>query len=171
MLNVVSETRRNDLKDFNFGQLLSLLSNENKKKFRRLEKLKENFIKNKFGIIFNKTCLNEGLLPKYTNLRVHDPVVRKEEFTTDYRRKLVEYELQKCEREKSVIETDINSLIEDISTSFESQELHEALITKLDDIIEQKSNALSSRTTKKLNSLYNGKILLLNKDNTPYINL
>ena len=55
MLNEVSETRCND---FNFGRLLALLSNENKKKFRRLEKLRESFIKNKFGVIFNQTCLN-----------------------------------------------------------------------------------------------------------------
>ena len=55
MLDDASETRRtNDYDHFNVGQLLKILSNDHKKKFRFLEKLNEESIQNKFGILFNE---------------------------------------------------------------------------------------------------------------------
>ena len=46
----------------NIGQLLFLLPNpEFKQKVRILEKLNKRFINAKIGIIFNRTCLIEGL--------------------------------------------------------------------------------------------------------------
>ena len=56
----------------NIGQLLFLLPNpELKQKVRILEKLNKRFINAKIGIIFNGTCLNEGLFPAYTNIYIY----------------------------------------------------------------------------------------------------
>ena len=52
--------------NLNIGQLLNLLDNVNKNYVRKLEKLNKNFVNNKYGISFNKICINEALLPNYT---------------------------------------------------------------------------------------------------------
>ena len=55
----------------NIGQLLFLLpSPELKQKVRILEKLNKRFINAKIGIIFNRTCLIEGLFSAYTNIYI-----------------------------------------------------------------------------------------------------
>ena len=49
------------------GLLLNLVEPESKNLFRTLEKLQKKYINKKYGVIFNETCLNEKLLPNYTN--------------------------------------------------------------------------------------------------------
>ena len=59
---------RNSSQNFinlNIGQLLNLLDNVNKNYVRKLEKLNKSFVNNKYGISFNKICINEGLLPNF----------------------------------------------------------------------------------------------------------
>ena len=56
--------------NFNIGQLLNLLDNVNKNDVTKLEKLNKSFLNNKYGISFNKICINEGLLPNYTNIYI-----------------------------------------------------------------------------------------------------
>ena len=57
-----------NLINLNIGQLLNLLNNVNKNYVRKLEKLNKSFVNNKYGLSFNKICVNEGLLPNYTNI-------------------------------------------------------------------------------------------------------
>ena len=56
--------------NLNIGQLLNLLDTVNKNYVRKLEKLNKSFVNNKYGISFNKICINEGLLPNYTHTHV-----------------------------------------------------------------------------------------------------
>ena len=44
---------------------------------------------------FNTTCLNNNLLPNYTNVRLHNEVTRTEDFVLDFRRKLLTEEINK----------------------------------------------------------------------------
>ena len=60
-----------NLINLNIGQLLNLLDNVYKNYVRKLEKLNKSFVNNKHGISFNKICINEGLLPNYTNLYIY----------------------------------------------------------------------------------------------------
>ena len=46
--------------NLNIGQLLNLKL-----------KLNKSFVNNKYGISFNKICINEGLLPNYTNIYIY----------------------------------------------------------------------------------------------------
>ena len=48
-----------------------MLPTEIKNKIKKLEKAHNVFINNKYGIIFNETCIKEGLLPKYTNIYIY----------------------------------------------------------------------------------------------------
>ena len=60
----------NNHDELNLGQILFMLPMELKNKIRKLEKAHYVFINNKCGVIFNETCVKEGLLPKYTNIYI-----------------------------------------------------------------------------------------------------
>ena len=60
-----------NLISLNIGQLLNLLDNVNKNYVRKFEKLNKSFVNNKYGISFNKSCINEELLPNYTNIYIY----------------------------------------------------------------------------------------------------
>ena len=60
-----------NLINLNIGQLLNLLDNVNKNYVRKFEKLNKSFVNNKYGISFNKSCINEELLPNYTNIYIY----------------------------------------------------------------------------------------------------
>ena len=94
----------------NFGNLLFHLPAEEKTLIRKLEKqlYKQNAAET--AIIFNNTCINEGLLPKYTNLRLHDPNAADDRHTRTFRRRLVERQLEEKVREARHIHEVINDL-------------------------------------------------------------
>ena len=56
--------------NLNIGQLLNILGNVNKNYVRKLEKLNKSFVNNKYGISFNKICINDGMLHNYTNIYI-----------------------------------------------------------------------------------------------------
>ena len=54
------------------GQLLFLLPNaELRQRVRNFERFYKRYISAKTGILFNKTCLNEGLFHNYTNICIY----------------------------------------------------------------------------------------------------
>ena len=77
----------------NLGQLLFPLQPETKKLVRQFEKCTFKIIKQKCSLIFNQTCINEHILPTYSNIKLHDEAARKENFTLDFRRKLIQREI------------------------------------------------------------------------------
>ena len=66
MPNDMAKRVENYHDDLNLGGILFMLPTEIKNKIRKLEKAHNVFINNKYGIIFNETCIKERLLPKYT---------------------------------------------------------------------------------------------------------
>ena len=67
MPNDMAKRVENNHDELNLGHILFMLPTEIKNEIRKLEKAHNVFINNKYGIIFNETCIKEGLLPKYTN--------------------------------------------------------------------------------------------------------
>ena len=55
-----------------FGQFLCTLNQKNKTLVRRREKILQKLSRLKSSIVFNKTCLYEGLLPTYTKFQLHE---------------------------------------------------------------------------------------------------
>ena len=55
-----------------FGNLLHQLNPSARGHYRTLEKLKRKLIQNTYTGWFNFVCLNEKLLPKYSNIRVRN---------------------------------------------------------------------------------------------------
>ena len=52
------------------GQLIFHLPTEKKQKIRRMEKMNKKISSVKSSLIFNRTCIKENLLPKYTNIYI-----------------------------------------------------------------------------------------------------
>ena len=71
MPNDIAKRVENNHDELNLGQILFMLPTEIKIKIRKLEKAHNVFINNKYGIIFNETCIKEGLLPKYTDIYIY----------------------------------------------------------------------------------------------------
>ena len=71
------------------GSLIHNLPQTQRREVRDLEKVSIKICKQKCSLLFNSTCLNENLLPRYSDIKLHDKAARKEAFTLKYRRKLV----------------------------------------------------------------------------------
>ena len=67
MLNVVSETRRPDF-NYSVREIFSFLYGDGIKLMRCAERLNRKIVSLTYGVIFNKTCIYERLLPNYTNI-------------------------------------------------------------------------------------------------------
>ena len=55
----------------NFGELIYHQPENIKKLIRKIENLENKLANARVAILFNKTCLNENILPKYTNIYIH----------------------------------------------------------------------------------------------------
>ena len=55
----------------NLGVLLSNLSPETRSKVRYLEKLDRKIVNSSYAVKFNLTCINENLLPKYSDIYIY----------------------------------------------------------------------------------------------------
>ena len=76
------------------GDLLSKLNDNGKSIVRSIERVQKKLANIRNAVIFNETCLEQGLLPKYSNIRLHDPAIRQRQCTLDLRRNLVEKQLK-----------------------------------------------------------------------------
>ena len=113
------------------GDLISGFSHTAKAVVRSLEKLQKKLINERSAIVFNQTCLLNGLLPNYTNIRLHSPAIRKRSITLDFRKKLVEEQVREKKAEVSRLEAEYKELqrqlIQEVDDSETRRKVHEAL--------------------------------------------
>ena len=106
----------------NFGEFLYHYEPYVRTKIRRIETQEKKLAKTKVAILFNRTCLNENLLPTYTNITTHDPAARNERFTIEYRKQLI-YRQVACKSEQIVqLQEDIAEKYEDLATTLNCDE-------------------------------------------------
>ena len=55
----------------NFGELIYQQPENIKKMLRNIENLEKKLANARVAILFNKTCLNENTLPKFTNIYIY----------------------------------------------------------------------------------------------------
>ena len=159
-----------DLDNFNIGQLLFKLEKDNKILVRKLENFEKKYIQNSYSILFNKTCIKEELLPKYTELRLHDPVAKEQKFTIEYRKELLKYQLKQCEENSTGLSKAIQNVKTAIMGNIRDDALRNAIFQKLNTIKQQEEVKIRQRITKKLNDLYRTTMYLPQKRET-FINL
>ena len=153
-----------------FGNLLIQLTESDKRLIRDVERTRKKLVRCKYSRSFNLTCLTENVLPNYSNIKTHDPAVRDKQFTKDYRRKLVEHQLNAKTASCKRLQQELDRLNAQLST----RNIEPCLLTKikeeLDKIAEKTDHATNIRTTKKLSKLYGGHIMLP-QSSDGYINL
>ena len=140
----------------NFGDIIFPLPTEERKIIRRIEKTIYKINSAKTAIIFNESCLKEGLLPKYSILRLHDPTASRDINTRNFRRSLVTRQLRQKKEERKNLSDELRSLHqqwEQFNTTPDSrQEIQDAL-----GHLENQDYAKKERTIlKKLISLNGG---------------
>ena len=164
------QEERNRSVDFNLGELLGRLDVSDKSNFRKLERLNEKLEKLKIGLQFNKTCLKEGLLPKFTNINLHDPSAQTQRFTFEYRKKLVQHQIDSGSDKLNTLEGQICELTSELNDSISDSILRNRIFTILDHLKENVRALSTSTAIRKLNDLYKGNVLLPDQQ-TSFMNL
>ena len=65
-----------DLRNASFVAILNNLNVEQKAFVRNIEKLNNKVIAEKYGVLFNQTCIAEELLPSYTHIYIYDFILK-----------------------------------------------------------------------------------------------
>ena len=76
------------------GQLIFPLSQLTKSEVRRYERCSFKRVRRTCSMVFNQICMREGLLPTHTNIRLHDEAAKDEPFTLEFRRCLLQREIE-----------------------------------------------------------------------------
>ena len=144
----------------NLGELIYALPKEVKLEIRRLEKCFLKLQRKELSCAFNRTCLNEDILPKYTHLKLHDMAATQEGFTKEFRKKLIQRQLEggaievtKLIEENQKRRANITNLVQDI-------ELRKKIFETIDRNAEKVRFQTHTNMLKKLQKLYGGPIFL-----------
>ena len=135
------------------GHLLHHLPTALKNSYREYEKLKKRSINAFWSMEFNGTCLNEDVLPKYTHFRSYDPAVTQTAKTLEYRRYLVQREIQNKEQEKSEAEAAAERIWKTIEEYPIDGSVKAPVNETLDSLLINHTSVTKTRTIKKLNDL------------------
>ena len=58
----------------NFANFLFLFNQETRRLIRKIENIEKKLINCQLAVLFNQTCLNEDILPTYTNIYTYIPI-------------------------------------------------------------------------------------------------
>ena len=152
-----------------FGDLIYHLPAEEKSLIRRIEKILYKINAAESAVAFNFTCLNEGLLPKYTNLRLHDPTAANNAHTLAFRRRLTERQLNDKEQELRALLQTHKDLLQQWTTTH-THHNRTAIQEALSHLQEADRRKKERTILRKLSNLNGGKIRLPQKRQA-YINL
>ena len=140
-----------------YGNLLYTLPEHLRGIIRKYENCSKKLINLEWSTEFNSICKNEGILPNYSRLRHHDPAVALTATTLEYRKYLVERELQSQERRIADVKMEKEEYYNSIVNFDCEHELKKPVYEALQSIILNHDKVVKTRTIKKLNSLYYGR--------------
>ena len=78
------------------GDLIYPLPPELRSTVRKFEKCYIKYVKSDLKCAYNQACLTENILLKYTNIRLHDAGAERETFTLDFRKRLIQRQLEEA---------------------------------------------------------------------------
>ena len=152
------------------GELIINFNQSAKEVVRSLEKLQKKLVHERNAVVFNQTCIINGLLPTYTNIRLHNPAIKKRSFTLEFRKQLVEEQLKEKKAEVSKLEDEQNDLQRQLIQEVEDSETRLRVYKALHDGYKYYSGVVRERIVKKLNHLYRGSICVSDGEDA-FINL
>ena len=120
---------------------------------RKLENTRKKICRAQWSTTFNQVCLQERLLPSYTKMRYHDPALAYNRDTIEFRKSLVEREIENKKSTLHSLKQHENHLINQITSTKNENPTIENTLTALDSVIENNNNVQKSIVLKKLNNL------------------
>ena len=161
-----------------YGELLRSVPEALRNAYRQYETASKKYLDTIWSLEFNRTCINEGILPNYTKFRCYDPAVKSTETTLKYRKYLVNREIE-CKTElKLNLEQKKHVLFQAIESFPLEGDLKDPVTLALNSILDNYSNITKTRIVKKLNSLYHGRhtvgpsdSICVKTENPTFINL
>ena len=120
--------------------------------------------------MFCSTCLKEDILPKYTNIRLHDRAARNERFTLKYRRCLVQRELENAKKKIEVLEKEVASEKALLANKLDEETL-QPIIGVIRENVENLDIECKIKISRKLNRLYDQDLCLPDTTGNCYVNL
>lgn len=133
----------------NFGYILYNLQDEERSSVRRIEKLSKKLLTAEYAVIFNKVCIKEKLLPNYTDIKPHDPAARRSEITLNYRRELLQRQLEEKKKQVTKLEEELQQArLKWEAFSDVGYELRQRIDGELEDVINRFDHSTKSRILK-----------------------
>jgi len=129
------------------------------KLFRTLEKSLKQVHKLSLDIEFNQLCLINRLLPKYSQLRLHDEGAQRDQETTGFRQHLVKRQVTQLEEQLRVKRKTFVKLLFDFIKFYLSPMRLFSFLFCLFRLCDQYACIEKFRHSKKLSKLYGDKIL------------
>ena len=167
---IMADVSRNRLPEISFGQLLYRLIEPQRKIVRDFEKLIRRIVRSSYGMMFNITCLDENILPKYTDIGTAEPGVKYEDCTLRFRRDVLIRNLNKFESECKTVTDQMGETGNRVAKVLGESELLAPIKQKLDEIRNAAEGEASQRIIRKLNNLYGGTVLIP-ENCEPFVNL
>ena len=152
------------------GDLIAQVNHNAKDIIRSLERTQKKIVNAENSVIFNRTCLEQGLLPKYSNVRLHDPAIRQKQCTFDFRRNLVKEQLEESESDVIKLKEEQVKLQRQFTKEEIDEQKRDEIYRALHDSYVYYNGVVRERISKKLNRLYGGFLYLKDK-NDSFINL
>lgn len=154
----------------NFGQLIFGLPPGTKKLIRTIERTNRKLAKAHNSLVYNETCIKEDILPKYTNLKLHDPAAKETSFTKEYRKNLVVYQIECKRKVVQALKDELQKLHDELSACQIDDIKRQQIERELESSFDNAEHSNKIKIIKKLSKLYGGDITLPeSKDG--YINL
>ena len=154
----------------NFRNFSYQFHQETRKRIRELEKLYKQLSKSKNAVAFNKTCLNENILPKYSNIRTHGLAARGERFTLDYRKKFDLRQVLEKEANVTQILEAINKRQDELKVIVSNDDEFASIRAAIDEQYRRSLRTDKNIIIRKLNKLYDGTVLIPEEANC-FLNL
>ena len=142
--------------EVNYGLLIKNIPNNLKSKIRAYERCLKKVNLIKWSIEFNSTCLNEGILPKYSKFKYHDPAVANTVETHNYRKFLVNREIESKGKQLTKLKCEKQQLETEIELYQINDNIKQPILEILTNIINNHNLVTKTRISKKLNTLYSG---------------
>ena len=114
--------------------------------------------------MFNDICIRENLLPKYSDINIHDQAIQHEDFVTDFRKRLTTEQLS---RKKELLKKQSDEVLRH-RAAFDDLCIDDELKRKIHDslsaILRDHDELARNRVLKKLTHLYKGDIAVPEND-------
>ena len=135
------------------GDIISETSQNARNIVRNIEKTQKKVITAKNAVVFHQTCISNDILPKFTDIRLHNPAVRRHQITLDFRKKLVEEQLKEREERVRELEAELKVLRAKLISEKVDKDTLEQIYRALYEEYTYFNDVVKGRITKKLSKL------------------